>query len=263
MKVEDWKTQVKTSLVAEGIYLTEIEDSEFCLLAIETAKIIIHLIDIPNKFSLQEVIDLANREQFRSQKFVQLWEDVWERKKELVVDRLRSFCGLSRRVHGRKTKFERISKPLAETFLNENHLQGYASSRFKYGLVLAGELLAVITFSATRNMDYGEEYRSIELIRFAIKRGFSVSGGLSKLLIGHHRLHPTTDIMTYIDLDWGTGLAFKQLGFKQVDVVAPLFFKLGSDFERHKTTQPLGDVNGLVFNSGSAKMILNFEDGCV
>ncbi|MET4082831.1 hypothetical protein ABIB40_002795 [Pedobacter sp. UYP30] len=258
MEVSAWKVQFKKSLAAEGLHVTELEDCSFCLLAIQDAKVIVNLISTRNHFSPQQLIDLAYREDLKSEKFVQLWEDVWLRKPAVVIDRLRSFCGLSKRIHGRKTTFERISKLLAEAFLTENHLQGYASSRFKYGLVLEGQLVAVITFSSARKMDYDEEYRSIEIIRFAVKRGFSVSGGLSKLLKGHYRQYPTNDIMTYIDRDWGKGLAFEKVGFKQVDIAAPQFFELDGDFQRRRITEI-----GAIFNSGSIKMILSFEDGGV
>ncbi|MGY3054116.1 hypothetical protein ACVWYG_002319 [Pedobacter sp. UYEF25] len=261
MEVSEWKNQVKKNLEERGILFFEVTDSIFYLIALQNFKIVINLIGIKDRFSPQQIIDLENREEFKSCRFVRLWEDVWTLKPTLVIDRFCSFCKLNTSIHGRKTHFERISKPVAEAFLNVNHLQGYASSRFKYGLFLQQQLVAVATFSSTRKMNYGEEYLSIELIRFAVKSGCSVIGGLSKLIMGHYRLHPTTDIMTYIDRDWGKGLAFEQLGFKQVDATAPQFFRLSEDFQRNKASSSL--INGDVFNAGSIKMILKFENDYV
>lgn len=257
MENDPWKNRFKELLIKKGVNFTEIKHPTYSLCRLGDGQITVHLINISNKFLPAQVVELSDRYSRDGGKFVQLWEDVWLRNQEIVVDRLQSFCRLNVSLHGRKTRFQSISKPVAQKFLEENHLQGYVSSRFKYGLFLLDDLVAVATFSAVRKMNYAEEYTSIELIRFAVKRGHSVVGGLSKLLRGHVRLHPTDDVMTYIDKDWGRGLAFEKLGFLQTDVTSPQFFTICDDFNRIKDMSNVS-ANRIVFNSGSIKMVLRF-----
>lgn len=258
MTTNGWKHDVKTSLLGLKITFLETAEDTFSVIVIEQSKIIINLISVSNSFSPTQLQDLANSWLAKDYKFVQLWEDVWIQKQTIVLDRIKSFCGLNTRIHARQTKFCRIAKPEAAVFLQENHLQGYANARFKYGLFYNDELYAVATFSSPRKMHFNGDYSSIELIRFALKKGYSIPGGLSKLLIGHSRLQPTNDIMTYIDRDWGAGLAFKKIGFTQTGLMEPQFFKLDSHLCRTKIQLEESCEGISVFNSGSIKMILKF-----
>lgn len=142
-------------------------------------QLIIHLVNLNNKFTPQHLIELQEKYLQEDIKLIHLWEDLWQSKPDQVLARIKSLLGKNIRIHGRKTKAFKITKPVADSFLIENHLQGSVSSRYKIGLFEKDELVAVATFSALRKMNHTENYRSAELIRFAVKAGYSITGGLA------------------------------------------------------------------------------------
>ncbi|MCD8541093.1 MAG: hypothetical protein LRY55_16050 [Leadbetterella sp.] len=65
-----------------------------------------------------------------------IWEDQWQFREEIVRSRVLSKLGLLERVAGRLCEVRRITRPMADDFLEKNHLQGAAASKTKYGLFL-------------------------------------------------------------------------------------------------------------------------------
>ncbi|SER21343.1 hypothetical protein [Pedobacter rhizosphaerae] len=223
-----------------------------------TEHLAISLIDIqtpylPDQLVHEQALFLQNKI-----KLVYLWEDVWLTKPQQVMARVQSLLGINKRIHGRKTQVKRISKPVADQFLNHNHLQGAVSARYKYGLILQEELVAVATFSALRKMNFAENYKSAELIRFAVKAGYSVTGGLSKLIAGFKEDLEPQDIMTYADRDWSAGDAYHRLGFQQTGILEPQYFVLTENLQRYIIKDSLDNGAEKVFNTGSLKFILKF-----
>jgi hypothetical protein len=176
-------------------------------------------------------------------RLIVIYEFQWVQNQSIIKYRIESFFEKSITIYGRKTKFVRIDKTQSEIFLNENHLQGFVSSKFKYGLFLQNELVAVATFSAGRKKkEMPENLRSFELIRFANKSGFRVIGGLSKLLKGFIKNHNVGDIMTYVDTAWSDGSGFEKLGFAKKGELEP--FKI---------------IEPSIYNAGSLKLVLDCE----
>lgn len=163
---------------------------------------------------------------------LQIWEDVWLAKEPLVLAHLTSLAEKSTKVFARNTIVRRISKPIADTFLNEHHLGGSPSARYKYGLFLkkTDELVGVATFSSPRTYYRDEKTsRSFELIRYGSKSGTNITGGLSKVLKAFIDDVQPDDIMTYADCDWWTGRSYAPLGFKMVGHTPPQQFWLHPD----------------------------------
>lgn len=204
---------------------------------------------------------------------IHLWEDQWHTAKNIIKNRLLSKLGMSKRIHGRKTEVRRIDKTIAQHFLKVQHLQGYSTGYYKYGLYEKDILYAVALFSKTRKMRQ-EHYRSSELIRYANLEGYHVSGGLGKL-INHYinELQPN-DIMTYVDCDWGNGDGYKKIGFETKEITFPQIFWVNPEtYERHSPSKFYKE-NGFdfsvsksivlsryglieIYNSGNIKMIKN------
>lgn len=176
-----------------------------------------------------------------------IFEHQWLENKEIIQSRINAFFGKFNRIHGRKTRVVRIDKHIAQAFLMENHLQGYVSSKIKYGLYFQKELVAVVTFSAGRKMNNRPEgFRSFELIRFANKLNYRVIGGLTKLLDAFAINHNAGNIMTYVDAAWSTGENFEKLGFENKGYLAP------NEIFKNKAVLP--------WNAGSIKFIKEFGD---
>lgn len=255
--IYNWQNQLTASLNNNGIDFIFVSEDQFVLISIPSYSLILNLINIANKFNPEDLIHLQHKYQLQQLKLIHLWEDVWLSRSQQVLARIKSLSGLNIRLHGRKTKIQKIAKPVSDLFLNENHIQGAVSSRYKYGLFLKDDLVAVATFSALRKMNHSDNYKSAELIRFAVKSGFSVSGGLSKLISNFQSEIKPNDLMTYADRDWSAGEAYLKLGFIQTSILESRHFTLDHNLKRNLEKTNL-IKNGKVFNTGSLKYILKF-----
>ncbi len=192
-------------------------------------------------------------------KFI-IYEDWQKRKPEIIKSKIKSILGMSERIFARKCTVKKISKPEADTFLNTNHIYGTVNSKIKYGLFYKEKLYAVAVFASQRK--FRDESRSGELLRFCSKNGYSVIGGLDKLLQAYIREYKPDTLMTYIDLEWGRGDAFLKLGFKPAGKKTPVsFFVNKKNGERipEKYFSDFENINEYVKlkNSGSLKIILD------
>ncbi|MGM9475920.1 hypothetical protein ACS5PU_05790 [Pedobacter sp. GSP4] len=253
----DWHNQLILALTKAEITHVFFRGGQFQLLKVDN-RLIINLLSLKNGYLPEDLIQLQEQYADQQLKLIQLWEDVWLLKPDQVMARLASILGKNVRIHGRKTKAHKITKPVSDSFLSENHLQGSVSSRYKIGLFEKDQLVAVATFSALRKMNHTENYKSAELIRFAVKAGYSITGGLSKLIAYFADLYQPNDIMTYADRDWSAGEAYIKLGFIQTAIVAPQTYILDENLNRQlkKNSDTAGTK---VFNTGSIKFILKFN----
>ncbi|MDR1226728.1 MAG: hypothetical protein LBK47_07510 [Prevotellaceae bacterium] len=244
-------------------------DSPFLILSVPAKNIAFHLIDFQTykRFSAGRNCatffgNLSNQYEQQQKQLVHVWEDVWLSHLQLIESRIAALLGRFVRYHARLAEVKKITNPALVDFLSKNHLQVPIAGRYKYGLFAKGELLAVASFSAVRPMDRnGLVYNSYELLRFANKSGAVVAGGLSRLLSRFTEEHNPDDIMTYADRDWGSGKAYRQLGFELAGFMEPQMFALNvltnqrqySSYRALDSTSENYTVN--IFNSGSYKYI--------
>lgn len=189
---------------------------------------------------LVELVDMLTRARSNGISAIILWEDYWRSKRAIVASRLAAQLGKSVKIPARLTQARRIDRAITERFLENNHLNGNVSSKFRFGLFLpsryyrvlpadfpfesaAGEtLVAVATFSNARIFELdGKPFRSHELIRFASLLGTNVVGAFDKLINAFIREKSPDDIMTYADLEWSDGRSYQQLGFEERGSIAP------------------------------------------
>jgi hypothetical protein len=190
-----------------------IQTHPFYIVAIK-GSVYVNLIPLNTSFLPQQLQSLQVAYQQQGILLVHLWEDVWNNKREQVLSRIHSFCGLNKSLHGRKAKIEELQAAQAKAFLEAYHLQGYIKTKFNFGLRLNDELVAVACFAASRSMkSKGENYKSAELVRFATKTGVTIVGGLGKLLKYFLQQVSVNDLMTYADRDWSLGKGYDKLGF--------------------------------------------------
>ncbi len=130
-------------------------------------------------------------------------------------------------VYARNCEVRRVEKPVSSAFLSINHRLGDASDRYRYGLFVKrctgkseawlepGTLVAVASFSnARRWKKENGTVASYEWIRYASLPEIRVVGGMGKLLQAFvDEIHPD-DVMTYCDLRWSAGDAYRELGFE-------------------------------------------------
>ncbi len=173
----------------------------------------------------------------------------WFNKKEIVQSKVLTLLNKNVKIHGRQTKVKRIESVQAKDFLEINHLKGYFNSKVKYGCFFKEELMAVMTFGTKRRFKKEENYTSIEMIQFASKIGFSIVGGLDKMLNFAENNLGTNEIMTYLDLEQTLNNNWTKLGFEEVNTSMRLTFEVNPitfetkkvDIENENTYQNLGN----------------------
>jgi len=199
---------------------------------------------------------------------IPIWEDQWLIKRDIVKSRILSLVGKTKSIYGRETQIVKLNKTEANEFLCKNHLIGASSARYKLGLLYKNKLVAVTTFSkSTPIMRDGTPYQSFEMIRYCSENGFTVVGGLSKLINHFIETASPDDIMTYIDLEWSKGRSFEQQGFKNMGFTPPQQFWINPNemirYYPHRLPAGLSDVPDemhkhnffRINNSGNLKFI--------
>ncbi|MBQ7222223.1 MAG: hypothetical protein IJS02_02010 [Bacteroidales bacterium] len=191
---------------------------------------------------------------------IYLYEDMWMRRRDFAEKRILAHLGKFRNVFARKCFVKRIDSDTAAAFLNRNHAYGNAASRYKYGMYLGEELVAVSCFSSPRRMPRiicGQEklLRSYEWVRYASLPDCRISGGMGKMLKAFiEDVHPE-EIMSYADLEWSRGETYRKLGFKEAGSRPPVTFYLNRETWK-RLRKPAPETIEFV-NLGSRKYLLN------
>lgn len=157
---------------------------------------------------------LMKKEYFKDKgiDIIQIWEDDWLYKNEIVRSVILSKLNLNKKVYARKCKISEVKSKDVKKFLNKNHLQGFAPSSVNYGLYYKDELVSLMTFSK-RTFIKNEDY---ELVRFCNKLNTNVVGGASKLLNHFIRNNNFKSIVSYARCDYTSidDNLYQKIGFK-------------------------------------------------
>ena len=196
-------------------------------LAIEFNGIYFHNEEMKDKFYHQ---NKSQRCKEHGIQLIQIWEDDWINKKEIILSMLKMKLGLiNNKIYARNCLVEHITSEQMREFLELNHVQGSVNAKYKYGLFKkdSHELVAVMTFGSMRRVlgvITKEARKKVELYRYCSKLNQRVIGGASKLLkFAEEELKKNGIdlIITYAKCDWSVGNLYKQLGFNQISCTQP------------------------------------------
>lgn len=191
-----------------------------------------------------------------------VFEDEWHNHSKIIISRIYHQLKKSTRIYARALNFNYTTKNDTNAFFTANHLQGSVNGWKNISLEKNG-VFALATFSKSRLMNYEKPfYRSYELIRFATKINYSVTGGLSKIIKHFIELNGAQHIMTYSDNAFGNGEGFIQSGFKFVENMPPQAFFISQNLERIAATKIAATVPAKwikVYNTGSKKFVLDIR----
>lgn len=137
---------------------------------------------------------------------IQIFEDEWINKKNIVKNRIKSLLGLSKKIYARNCTVMDVSSEDYKKFVEENHLQGYAACSYKHGLYHDGNLVAVMSFSKSRYTNSG-----YELIRYCSSE--TVVGGAGKLFADFIKKINPELVISYANRCWSQGNLYYKLGF--------------------------------------------------
>lgn len=153
-----------------------------------------------------------------------VFSDEWFNKQEIVKSMIRNRLGVVKeRIYARKCEVRTISLSDARQFLEQCHIDGYATSAHKLGLFYQNELVSVLTLRTARY----HSKNTMEIIRFANKLNCVVTGGFSKLFKKAKEIairEGKTEFMTYADLRFGKGNVYLKNGFKFVGETVPAYW---------------------------------------
>jgi hypothetical protein len=148
---------------------------------------------------------------------IQVWEDDYNYKREIVESMLLNKLGKSNSIYGRKCIIKEVSNKDTVDFLNDNHIQGWCVSKIRYGLYYNDELVCLMTFGKNRlNLGGSSAESEFELLRFCNKLNTNVVGGSSKLLNYFIKVNNPKKITSYSKNDYSNGDLYKKLNFELI-----------------------------------------------
>lgn len=168
---------------------------------------------------------------------VQIWEDEWNRNPEQIKKMIAHKLGYStqRKVFARKTQVVEVKKANAEQFLNEHHVQGYASGTYYIGLVEKGgdiessdDILALLVLKN----EAGTEGKVLNIIRYAT--GMNVVGGFTKLLAFAEKTYKPESFITFADHGVSDGGLYENNGFSAEKILPPDYMYVVDGERKHK-----------------------------
>lgn len=127
------------------------------------------------------------------------WDDA-----ELLI---KTFCIPKERIYARKCDIKEVIQTDAITFINNNHLQGYAKDSIRLGLYYNNELVSIMTFDKPR---YNHKY-DYELVRYCSSK--LIIGGADKLFKHFLDRYKPTSVISYCDRSKFNGDVYTELGF--------------------------------------------------
>lgn len=162
---------------------------------------------------------------------IQIWEDDWNRNPELVKRLLAHKLGVSDQpvVYARKTRVEALTTAMARVFLDQNHIQGYASGSYYLGLrdIETQGLVAVMVLKKEPGKP-----GTLNIVRFATST--RVPGGFTKLLKYAEREYKPDKFITFADHCVSDGGLYETTGFVNHKYVNPDFMYLVGRERKHK-----------------------------
>ena len=205
----------------------------------------------------------------------------WKKDKELWKEKFKAKLQLSHnKVYARKTSIVKLLAKETKDILTKNHVQGYTTAEYCYGLMYENKLVALMTFSSKRpgiGKDRGND--AYELVRYVTN--INVVGGASKLLSYFIKQHSPKLIYSYSNNQYSVGKLYKVLGFSLESDNPPSYsyynpkeqtIKHRYNFTKHKLVkqgydssktefQIMNDLGYLrIWDCGTRTWVLNLEN---
>lgn len=227
--------------------------------------------NISNNYHLEKT-ELAEKNGI---KLIHIWEDDWENRREIIKSRLCNVLKIPKnKIYARKCKIEIVDYKQTKKFLDENHLQGFCPFKTSIGLFYDGILVSISTFGKRKISGSVEE----ELLRFANKTSYNITGAFSKLLKYYIDNYKKGPLISFADRCWTTieNNVYEKNGFRFIGKTPPNYYyivdhkrkhrfsfrkdKLVRDgFDPNKTEKEIMQERGIfrIYDSGQLKYILD------
>lgn len=164
---------------------------------------------------------------------IQIWEDDWNRNPELIKNMLAQKLGISSepKIYARNTSTKRISKEAAEAFLNQYHIQGFASGSYYVGLFNKTDIEKLVAVLVLKK-EAGTNGATLNIIRYATSQ--NVLGGFTKLLKYAEQTYKPEKFITFSDNCVSNGGLYENNGFTADKELPPDYTYLVKNERAHK-----------------------------
>ena len=207
-------------------------------------------------------------------RLIQIWEDDWMYKKDIVLSSLFTKIGISNspKVGARKCEIVSLDKDISLDFLDHTHIQGSVPGSIRLGLVYGEHLVACMVLK--------KFITHYELVRYSTS--INVMGGFTKLLTYFERTFNPTKLVTFADLCISDGSLYEKTGFRFEQLIRPDYkyyvgnrrvhkfnyrkSRFRSDdslkFDYSMTERELAKLNGLhrVYEAGKIRYVKIYTD---
>ncbi|MFA5153416.1 MAG: hypothetical protein WC554_12705 [Clostridia bacterium] len=210
--------------------------------------------------------------------FIQIFENEWVNKQNIVKSIISSKLGLNKKIFARKCTIKEISVKEYKDFMLKNHLQGYIPAKILIGLYFDEMLVCAASFSKYR---YTKE-NAYEIIRFATKLEYTIIGGFGKILKYFETKYLPKKLISFVDVRYFNGKSYMNFKFEKLTNPNYFYFKLKDSsltlhsrikYQKHKLSSLLEKFdknlsetenmknNGFVriFDAGNMKMTKTYN----
>ena len=185
-------------------------------------------------------------------RIIHIWEDDWIFRPEIIKSQISNTLGYSKRIYARKCFVKEVSVKDTRIFLNNNHIQGFTTSKLKLGLYFNDDLVGIMTFDKFEGRKKMTD-TEWNLNRFCNKIGFNVIGGASKLLNYFIKNYNVSRIISYADRDWSSGNLYYILGFSNIGGNGPDYKYVVDNIRVHKSRYKKSKLNTSLTESQEMK----------
>lgn len=154
-------------------------------------------------------------------RLIQVFEDEWLEKSEIIKNRLLAMLGKAKTYHARKCQVQKVESAVGRKFLEQTHIQGGSVASLYYALMHDQEIVAVASFGLARagSMLNVTGNGAWEVIRYSSSG--RVQGGFSKLFAAFLREVNPVQVISYCDLRYGDGRLYQSTGFTLDSITPP------------------------------------------
>ena len=176
-----------------------------------------------------------------------IFEDEIYYKKEIVINKMKHALGINdnEKLYAKNCEVKVIDSIIANTFYNDNHIQGYSPSLIDLGLYCENILVGAMSFDNKRYMNKELIHNSniYELTRFTTSIKYVVVGGGGKLLNHFIINYKPIRIITFADRRWtinSNDNFYTKLGFKLVKTLKPDYAYVNGKIDRYRRLHKFG-----------------------
>lgn len=181
------------------------------------------------KKALINIYNIANNNGY---KVVQVFEDDWKFKRNIIESRILNLLSKSSKIWARKTEVRFIDDfKIIRDFMNDTHIQGYVPSKYKIGIFYNNEMVGLLTLSDLRiNLGQKKEVGTFEILRYSCKNGVNIIGGFDKALKFFIRTYNPNKIVSYANRMWSNeDNVYSKIGMKLESISDASYFYIVGD----------------------------------